>query len=62
MSTQPNELRDLTQLVQDGTQSTHIPTPDTLVQVLAQRYRLEHTATYIGGTSPLPACRPARKT
>ncbi|KAL8293707.1 hypothetical protein RQP46_000408 [Phenoliferia psychrophenolica] len=51
MTSQANELRDLTQLVQDGTQSTHIPTPETLAQVLAQRYRLELTATYIGDSN-----------
>lgn len=51
MSLQPDAIRDLTQLVQDGTQSTHIPPPETLATVLAQRYRHEHTATYIGGQS-----------
>ncbi|KAK4705525.1 chitin synthase, partial [Phenoliferia sp. Uapishka_3] len=44
------ELRNLTQLVQDGPAS-HIPAPDAVAQVLAARYRNELTATYIGDSN-----------
>ncbi|GAA5973732.1 hypothetical protein JCM11641_005107 [Rhodosporidiobolus odoratus] len=47
----PHQLTNLTQLLNPSLSNTQIPSPDSLTQALAQRYRQDLSATYAGNST-----------